>query len=653
VPFSEIALILRWVVALWALGWLVLPLSSRLFPFLPDKGLAVGRITALVLLSLGSFWGAALGLVPLRLAPLFFIGIPVLLALGWRQRDFRTRIALHKRAFLFSDLVFLLAFAAFLWVRLRHPETNDLEKPMDMALIAAALRADWLPFENPWFLGQPFTNYYYFGPLLASLIARTLATPPHFAYNLVLPALCAFFLSTTWSLCAALSKSAKIGLVAMLLVCLGGHFEPLRQISKTHQLWPLDWWTTSRVIENTINEYPAFTLLVGDLHGHFYAFCLAVTHFCLCLGILKTESARLRSVLLLLGAAFLTAFVLTNTWDTPLYGLLWMGCALWSRRSERWSSQNTLAFGIGIFLVPLLALPYLFKFKSQISGLVRDIWFPDRFSFLLLWGSWWLLGILALFLEPGEEKPSSEAIFRRFLIGIGVIALLFPYFFYIRGVFGDGDYRHQDTVFKFGLQAWLLLGVGISSELGFRLQSWLAASRSFAKFAFTGSFGLLFFAVVALAPLCVAWTRTTRDAPRDAQGQHILSLDAACYLPPTDQQGIEWLRLNAKPGEGVIEPVGNDYDANFGRVGTFSGVPSVLVWPQHVRGWGAPEDQIQTRTQLLKSLYSDPSALGKLRNLGAVYLFQGLYEPKLPPNPNLERVWSSPTGETQILRLIP
>jgi uncharacterized membrane protein len=655
VTSSEFALVLRWTLSLWTLGWLVLPFSARLFPFLPDKGLAAGRILALVLGSLFCFWGASLHLVPLTVAPWLLIGGPLLAALGWKNAAFRAQISPSRRSLFISDVVFLLGFGAFLWVRLRHPSANDLEKPMDMALISAAMRANWLPFENPWFAGQSFTNYYYFGPLMGALTARTLATPPHLAYNMVQPIFCATFLSVTWSLCSALSKSAKVGLVAMLLVCLGGHLEPLRQIAKTHQLWPLDWWTTSRVIENTINEYPAFTMLIGDLHAHFYAFSLAAAFFCVCYGLLKAQSQRLRSALLLLGGLMLGVFVLTNTWDTPFYGLLWLVCARFSRQNSQWSRGNVVSAVGAVLLVPVSALPYLLKFKSQVSGIVFNPWIPDPFSFLLLWGGWLVLGLVILTLEPGEEQVSSEATFRRTLIGFGLLALLFPFVFYIRGVFGDGDFRHQDTVFKFGLQAWLLLGIGLASEAGFRVRAWMVR-RTWPTLTATAAF----MAVVALAPVAVTWTRTTRDAPRDTLGKIPLSLNAASYLPSTDQEAIEWLRLNAKPGEKVIEAVkfesgnfGGDYDPNFGRVSAFSGVTAVVGWPQHVVGWGADWGEVTRRGALVQAVPSSPGAIEELRQMGATYLFSGVYEPKLAPSSHLKQVWSSASGETQILRLMP
>ena len=81
--------------------------------------------------------------------------------------------------------------------------------------------------------------------------------------------------------------------------------------------------------------------------------------------------------------------------------------------------------------------------------------------FLLLWGGFLVLltVCIALFCAaPRAWLQHSALSFGGLMIVFGLLALIAPMMFYIRGAFGDGDFRHQDTVFKFGLQAWLLLG---------------------------------------------------------------------------------------------------------------------------------------------------------------------------------------------------
>lgn len=600
---SDIALILRWIVPLWLLGWAVFPVSRRLFSFLPDEGLAVGRVLALVLSSLAAFWLASVHVLPLSLGVLLLPVLAIVCALKWREVEPKRALREHRAALLFSDCVFLLAFGFFVWVRLRHPSINDLEKPMDLALLNQAARAQLLPFESFWFAGTDSTNYYHFGPFMGGTLARLLSTPATLAYNLVQPLFCALFLSVLWSLGAALSKSKWLGLGVMLLVGLGGHLEPLRQLREGTALGQLDWFATSRVIGRvknaagtgydslTINEYPAFTLLIGDAHAHFYAFALAITHFCVCLGIVFVESARRRAVLIVLGGALLGVIAITNTWDAPLYGVLWGLSVLAARREEADKRTLPLVALAGLGLAGVVALPFFARFQSQVGGGGFKLWRPDAFGFALFWGVWIALGALAFGFNIGKIKPSREGTFRRFLLCIGIAALVFPSIYTIGGVFAGGAYEHQDTVFKFYLQAWLLGGTAIASEFLLRLRAWSQSNRVLAIPAWAGLLALA--GVLSLAPYATWKTRT------QGYGEDGLSLDGAKWLPQSDHKAIAWLRQqNGVVAEQMPTDRGGDYDANRGTLATHSGLPSLLCWPGHVRGWGFQNDRTRdARTQ--------------------------------------------------------
>ena len=388
-----------WTLALWALGWLFLPLSRRVFCALPDGGLAAGRALFVILVALFAFWGATLHLVPLKLAPAVAALAATASAAGWRNVELRGWARANWKSLAVSDAIFLLGWAAFLWIRLQHPEINDLEKPMDAALLSAAWKTDWLPFAHPWWGGASFTNYYYFGPLMGALMGRALGAPPQVAYNLVQPAFCAFFLSSLWALGAALSRSKWWGIALVFLVGLSGPLEPLRQWSEKGWSWPFDWWTTSRVIPNTINEYPAFTLTIGDAHAHFYALSFAALWLSLAWSLFAGSVAptfpQRRFVLTICGLT-LGAWLMTNTWDAPIFGLLfglsiyfWRpGGAVSGARNQATKILLALSLLASFGIAILASALYFWKFKSPVSGVVRDFWAPDGLSFALLWGGW-------------------------------------------------------------------------------------------------------------------------------------------------------------------------------------------------------------------------------------------------------------------------
>lgn len=700
---SPLPTILLWLSIIWLVGWLVLPVTHRLFANLPDGGLAASRVLWLGLATLLAFWGASLHVLPLTVSPLLlaFMALGCLLPLlreQTRQR-YLAWVRENRGALIVSDLIFIAAFFAFGWIRWRHPELNEFEKPMDAMLLSGLSHTHFLPMDNPWLAGVPFTNYYYFGPLMGSLLARTFATPAPLAYNLVQPLFCAFFISALWSVCSAVTRSPWRGFFAMSMVALLSHFEPLRQIAKGGEWWPFDWWSTSRVVENTINEYPFFTLTIGDAHAHFYALALAALFFSVCYSLFtgakslviedvpvavpdavrkgKKRKARALEVeevpvavpealepgkpglsrgrcarLLVLGV-LLGLFVLTNTWDAPLYCLLALACALLSLpAARRWQWPEIGWALVPALMTPLVAVPYLYYFKAPVHGFVAELWQPPLVSLLLLWGVFLLMGLFILagrcFLEAKtaltaetatDNNPDPASLFSRALFVCGVLAFVAPMLFYLNGKFG-GDMRHQDTVFKFWLQSWLLLGTALACGV---MRLYVALRRP--GRALLSVLLVVIWFVPLLGSYSVVWCRAVRDASRDADGAAVFSIDGERFLPPDDRAAIDWLRTNARPGDVVLEATNptNFYSyVIFGRVATFSGVPSVLGWTQHVWFWGADLDKdTGPRWDTINDIYAwrdKNTALEELHRLGVSYIFVGEEEHKRYDGAGLDRL---------------
>lgn len=625
---NTLFLVSIWTLFLWSFGWALLPASRQVFRNLPDGGLAAGRVGGLALLTLGGFWLASLHLLPLHFTPLWLIGLPLLCFAGtWKDAAKRQQLVQwvkeHSKELAFSDGVFLAIWFLFLWIRARNGALSDLEKPMDAALLGTLSRALYLPFDSFWQSGTPFTNYYYFGPLMGAGLARTLGTPNFIAYNLVQPAFCAFFVSVLWSLCAALTGSRWRGVCAAGIVALLGNFEPVRQIIEGRNLWPLDWWKTARVIPNTINEYPLFTMASGDAHAHFYEFAVAAVFFTLCYALFSSsdeteensQSISHRDVVLLGIGALLSVIWLTNTWDVPLYALLALICALWS--SPKHNLPDIVRCLLPFVLARLLAWPFTHLSHPNVSGAVKEFWLPDAVSFLLIWAGPLLLVVLA---SSHWKDDTKRNLFSIALATAGLLALAAPHCFYMRGVFGDGEYRHQDTVFKFGLQAWLLLGTAGACGA-------VALWSRWPKFGKTAA--LAYLAVPALCSATVVWQRTTVMAPLDNSGHIKLSLNGAQHLPPADQAAIAWLAQNAKPGDVVVEAAGRGSYNEFGRIAALTGVPTPLGWDQHVAGWGGEWPEIDRRRAAVEQVYawnSDEEGLAALAALKARYVFVGELE---------------------------
>lgn len=500
---------------------------------------------------------------------------------------------------------------------------------------------------------------------MGALIKRTLSTPLPYAYNLIQPAFCALFVSTLWSLCVALCRSRLRGSLAMIVVAFAGNFEPLRQWLDTSSLarsssFPfLDWWSTSRVIPGTINEYPFFTLAIGDAHAHFFAFSLAALLFCLCYELCQASSTKRQPYLIAcLSSIVLGAMIMTNSWDFPIYFLLTVACLGIAGRALLTRQVLT-----GVFVVLggalFVAFPFLHTFQSQTGGIAWEWWQVPVASVLLIWSgflAFWLLFlglhvrstgvrtkdhifknsltatslvfILALFCpfllalalvlllglttfilcsecistsiaQRTEECVSSDTKFVFLLGTTGLFALFLPILFYQRGYFG-GELRHQDTVFKFGLQAWLLLGT--------------AASCGILSFASNTTIRDSMIIKIAKNCMCLLWIIpiVCSYSVWQARSTHVspLSLCGAQHRSLDEQQALHWLEENAAKESMVIEAVGRDQSGQFtgaygeyGRVSALTGIPAYIGWPQHAGFWGAKPNQIQMRLQDTEALF--------------------------------------------------
>lgn len=205
-----------------------------------------------------------------------------------------------------------------------------------------------------------------------------------------------------------------------------------------------------------------------------------------------------------------------------------------------------------------------------------------------------------------------------------------------------GDKLHRmNTIFKFYLQAWPLLGIG---AVVFAERAWRLARGSRLALA----------AVLLLATFAAALYPATAAVSRLRQRSGPFSLDSRRALGnrnPSDLQAIEWLRENAPPGATLIEATGDPY-SEFARVSTHTGLPTVLGWANHESLWRAHDAEVMDRFGQVRLFYTsgDPRlAEGILKRYGVTHVVLGDLERRAYPGadavaafPFLERVPDAP-----------
>ena len=480
--------LIAWYILLFLLGWLTFPLAWRLFPALPDRGYSLAR--ALGMLGWGYlFWLlASLGVIQNDSAGIVLALLVLVVGIGWAARKFLFPrpvtiifwIKTNARLVLTVEVIFLLAFAAWAFVRASNPniETAGGEKTMELAFINAILRSPAFPPHDPWLSGHSI-SYYYFGYVLTAMLAKITSTPGGVAHNLMS------------ALVFSLSFIGVYGILYNLLVAWRNHTDP-NQVSKPSlrlpllgplfllfisnaagfleilhrrgigwsgqdanaNLWTklgelvrpnlladnfwtwLDiqhlrsapaqpyqwipdrfiwWWQDSRVIQDydlagnfteIIDEFPAFSYLLGDLHPHVLSmpFLLLAIAFCLNLFLggwqgetnLRLYRLPIHPLQLVMSSLLLGGLAFLNTWDIlPGFALLAGGYALLRVRQHGWSLNrlwDLFAFGVPLGLLSyLLYLLFHLGFSSQAGGLLPNLEYPTRGAHL-----WVMFGTLFL-----------------------------------------------------------------------------------------------------------------------------------------------------------------------------------------------------------------------------------------------------------------
>jgi YYY domain-containing protein len=215
---------LLWYLTLSLLGLLAFPLTYRLFPALADRGYALARTLGLLIWGYVFWLLASLGVVQNDAGGILF-ALAVLVGLSaWALQADRARgttdgglssivdslrsviewLRSNLRTVLTVEILFLLTLALLAVVRAANPETVGTEKPMEMAFINAILHSPTFPPHDPWLSGYAI-SYYYFGYVMAAMVAKFTSTPGGVAFNLML------------SLTFALSAVGAYGIIHNLL----------------------------------------------------------------------------------------------------------------------------------------------------------------------------------------------------------------------------------------------------------------------------------------------------------------------------------------------------------------------------------------------------------------------------------------------------
>lgn len=439
---------LRWYLALLAIGAAgVLP-AAALFGRLGSGGVLYARPLALFAIAYLAWVASNLGAAPYGTplvagATLAFAAAGV--ALAWWRPALRGVWRARWRRLLAGEALFLGLLVLIAFARTHAPGAIYTEKPMDLMLLTAVHRAERLPPPDAWLAGER-VNYYHLGHTAVDVVGRLAGLGPAIAFNLGVATAGAAAGVVAVALAGdvqALSprrrraSGAVAGAVALVgllwLAPLHGVLELLAAngvgASETWEslgvegfpgragavdLVPRDalwWWRATRVVPGTIAEFPAFSLLLGDLHAHLLALplslvtaALAVAAFAGGTPLTWRRWLAAPEALVLVGVLF-AALLTTNSWDVVTFGALWAGAAALAFARVGWPPALAVVGAVRYLALPagaalLLAAPFLASLDRPPLGAALVVGErSDPVRFLLVWLTPWLplaAGALAL-----------------------------------------------------------------------------------------------------------------------------------------------------------------------------------------------------------------------------------------------------------------
>ncbi len=459
---SDVFSVIIWWLTIFVIGAIFLPVTTVIFRRFIDRGYIFTKVIGILFASYLMWLMGSLHLLPFTKLTLIvillgFSTLSMYLVAKTKSKD----NPMPWRLFIFEEILFFTTLAFWSYVRATEPSIRSLEKFMDFGFVNSILRSTYFPPLDMWLTKSPdyapgyFINYYYFGHYIAAFLTKLSGLDSAVTYNLMIATLFAFTFTLPFSIGANLyylfmsfraqprnlsrmqnsnsnelrdpsthpsdlvgmTKIVIVGLLAAFLVSLGGNLHALYVFTSGYPNetptppWKLElgihperyWYpNATRFIPFTIHEFPIYSFVVADLHGHVSDIPLVFLSMALLMTIIINNTKPKESqekdlsvstfqnklsefenhtsvplpTIIFLGILLATMYM-TNAWDGLIYMVLSF-CVFLYLNLKRVSENNNSVFSAlyktfsaSLFLVFFFLvanLPFSLNFKPFVSG---------------------------------------------------------------------------------------------------------------------------------------------------------------------------------------------------------------------------------------------------------------------------------------------
>jgi len=640
---TSLGMWLRWTASLELLSLACFALLFAPLRDTSDRGYGLAKLVAWLGPGYGAWLCCSVGVAPNTPATVRTVAVAFVLAgaaSAWRRREeLRAFLRTARRELVVIEAVLLGVMTLFVAARALNPAIFWGEKPMDFAYLNAILRARTMPPADPWFAGATL-NYFYFGHALVAFFAEMSGVPAAFAFNLAIGTVGGLLAVAAFLVGRRVGGAVAAGVLAAVAVTVLGNLDGVVLLAESitkSTMRAIDfhyYWATSRVIDGTINEFPAWNLLFADLHAHVLAQPLEVGALYVAL-LWIGSPATSRWTVAILAAWIAGAIAATSAWSVPTTLCLQLAFLLtaWRRDPARGlrSFVAVLVWSAAVVVASrVLFWPFWASYRRPSGrGWDWETGFAPLGDVAIIFGlfllavvpplaavaisrrgrrGWATLIFIAIAAAAGALRSPSAGLFAALAaLGLAVwweagelewqaIAVMVG----IAGAIGVATelvwvWDRMNTVFKYYLEMWLLLGCAAGaavacarrrSRSGHRV--WVAAlgAASIAALFTTlsGAYGLLRYPF----------------APSD-----VPTLDGMNYLRqmrPGELAAYRWLQREVRGVPVLLEASGDAYQ-DYARVSMNTGLPTVVGWEYHLFQQAHAMDEIRRRREDVTTIY--------------------------------------------------
>ena len=635
------------------------------------------------------------------------------------------------------DLVFLLLFIAMLEVRYLNPSVSYGEKLMDHAFLVSIINNPVVSPADPWYAGGVLDVYYYLGHWMFGAIGSMLCIKSTVVFNLILPTVFAN-MGVSLFACGKLLLKRYHWLPVLTLFLVNPAFVWYLALGNplTSVMWDSTRTIENCITEYPIFSMlwgDPHAHVIAMFNQLFFIFLLMLVY------LKWHDLDRQGRILVAAALALsLGSMPLMNTWDVLVYAPLMLLFALITGLKEsragiaesefcedgagyvndaggpgHWLTDlirnipmlifigvpiiSVLIYapyylmmnaggidGIGFVTTPTEILPFLLVYGFFLFVLYAEtFWDLVKRPYLIIFGVVFALAgyigaglciipALALIIRVLDSK--SEKLPQDIIAAVGILIVMFTELVYLKDNMGDIYYR-QNTVFKFGVMACLMLSVSCLSYIGrfFEKRNGIAedetcdtdsgkydGSDGVAETDASGLSSLLrgsgTIPALILAVIIVAMPFAVPDLSYGYGGHSLDGMKWVSIQYPDDYEALVYLQsLNPNGIGGIVEAEDGDYKY-YSRVSAFTGIPAVIGMPFHEEMWRGSDGHVGERMSDVRRIYENPDlCLNLMAKYGMTHIFVGqaerdVYDVNLPLD-KLNVVYSN--GGTVIYEIRP